>query len=297
MKLKDRTAIVTGAGGGLGRCHALLLARQGARVVVNDMNAESAERVAGEIRAGGGEAIGVVASVTDEAGVAAMVEQAMGAWGRIDILINNAGILRDKSFAKMEIADFRAVVDVHLMGAVICSKSVWEIMRKQNHGRIVMTTSSSGLYGNFGQSNYGAAKMALVGLMQTLSLEGEKYGIRVNCLAPTAATQMTDGVLSPDALAQLAPELVSPGLLALVGDAAPTRAILCAGAGHFARAHVTLTQGIYIGGTGDAADRVVARWDEIGDRAGETVPGYGFAQAEREMASSGASAASIAART
>ncbi|MDP2119045.1 MAG: SDR family NAD(P)-dependent oxidoreductase [Hoeflea sp.] len=297
MKLKDRTAIVTGAGGGLGRCHALLLARQGARVVVNDMNAESAERVAGEIKAGGGEAIGVAASVTDEAGVAAMVEQAMGAWGRIDILINNAGILRDKSFAKMEIADFRAVVDVHLMGAVICSKSVWEIMRKQNHGRIVMTTSSSGLYGNFGQSNYGAAKMALVGLMQTLSLEGEKYGIRVNCLAPTAATQMTDGVLSPDALSQLAPELVSPGLLALVGDAAPTRAILCAGAGHFARAHVTLTQGIYIGGTGEAADRVVARWNEIGDRAGEIVPGYGFAQAEREMASSGASPASIAART
>ncbi|KGF69607.1 3-hydroxyacyl-CoA dehydrogenase, partial [Hoeflea sp. BAL378] len=248
MKLKDRTAIVTGAGGGLGRCHALLLARQGARVVVNDMNAENAERVAAEIRAAGGEAIGVAASVTDEAAVAAMIDRTMAEWGRIDILINNAGILRDKSFAKMEIADFRAVVDVHLMGAVICSKAVWEIMRKQAHGRIVMTTSSSGLYGNFGQSNYGAAKMALVGLMQTLSLEGEKYGIRVNCLAPTAATQMTEGVLTPEVLAQLAPELVSPGLLALVGADAPTRAILCAGAGHFARANVTLTQGVYIGG-------------------------------------------------
>ncbi|MBC7281421.1 SDR family NAD(P)-dependent oxidoreductase [Hoeflea sp.] len=296
MKLRDRTAIVTGAGGGLGRCHALLLARLGARVVVNDMNAESAERVADEIRAGGGEAIGVAASVTDEAGVAAMVDQAMAAWGRIDILINNAGILRDKSFAKMEIADFRAVVDVHLMGAVICSKAVWEMMRKQSYGRIVMTTSSSGLYGNFGQSNYGAAKMALVGLMQTLALEGEKYGIRVNCLAPTAATQMTDGVLTAEVLAQLSPELVSPGLLALVGEEAPTRAILCAGAGHFARAHVTLTQGVQIGGGEDAATRLVAAWDQISSRTGEIVPDYGFTQAERELASSGAEAASIAAR-
>tara|TARA_R110002020_G_scaffold6352_7_gene26789 strand:+ start:9023 stop:9916 length:894 start_codon:yes stop_codon:yes gene_type:complete len=288
MKLKDRTAIVTGAGGGLGRCHALLLARQGARVVVNDMNADNAERVAAEIRAAGGEAIGIAASVTDEAAVAAMVDRTMAEWGRIDILVNNAGILRDKSFAKMEIADFRAVVDVHLMGAVICCKAVWEIMRKQGHGRIVMTTSSSGLYGNFGQSNYGAAKMALVGLMQTLSLEGEKYGIRVNCLAPTAATQMTEGVLTPEVLARLSPELVSPGLLALVEEEAPTRAILCAGAGHFARSHVTLTQGVYVGGGDEAADRVVARWDEIGDREGEIVPDYGFTQAEREMASSGA---------
>ncbi|MAY62380.1 MAG: 3-hydroxyacyl-CoA dehydrogenase [Rhizobiales bacterium] len=284
MHLKDRTAIVTGAGGGLGRSHALMLARMGAKVVVNDMHAESAERVAEEIRALGGEAIGIAASVTDEAAVAAMVGQAIEKWGRVDILVNNAGILRDKSFAKMDIADFRAVVDVHLMGAAICTKAVWEIMRAQKFGRIVMTTSSSGLYGNFGQSNYGAAKMALVGLMQTLAIEGEKYGIHVNCLAPTAATQMTEGVLSEEALAALSPELVSPGLLALVGDEAPTRAILCAGAGHFARANITLTEGVQIGGGADAADQVVAQWERIGDRAGEIVPGYGFAQAERELA-------------
>jgi NAD(P)-dependent dehydrogenase (short-subunit alcohol dehydrogenase family) len=296
MKLKDRTAIVTGAGGGLGRCHALMLASLGAKVVVNDMNAESAERVAEEIRSSGGEAIGIAASVTDEAQVAAMVDKAMATWGRIDILINNAGFLRDKSFAKMDLADFRAVVDVHLMGAVICTKAVWDIMRQQKHGRIVMTTSSSGLYGNFGQSNYGAAKMALVGLMQTLALEGEKYGIHVNCLAPTAATQMTDGVLSQEVLTQLSPELVSGGVLALVGDDAPTRAILCAGAGHFARANVTLTDGVQIGGGVDAAERVVAGWEQISDRSGEIVPNYGFTQAERELASSGATAASIAAK-
>jgi NAD(P)-dependent dehydrogenase (short-subunit alcohol dehydrogenase family) len=285
MKLRDRTAIITGAGGGLGRCHALELARHGARIVVNDLDAEAASRVACEINAEGGEAIGVASSVTDETGIAAMVERAMAEWGRIDILVNNAGILRDKSFAKMDLADFRLVVDVHLMGAVICSKAVWEIMRRQAHGRIVMTTSSSGLYGNFGQANYGAAKMALVGLMQTLALEGAKYGIRVNCLAPTAATQMTDEILPPDALEKLAPELVSPGLLALVGDEAPTRAVLCAGAGHFARANVTLTQGVWIGGGDHAADAVAASWDEIGDRSGEVVPAYGFTQAERELAS------------
>jgi NAD(P)-dependent dehydrogenase (short-subunit alcohol dehydrogenase family) len=171
------------------------------------------------------------------------------------------------------------------MGSVICTKSVWEIMRQQRHGRVVMTTSSSGLYGNFGQSNYGAAKMALVGLMQTLALEGEKYDIRVNCLAPSAATQMTGNVLSKQALTQLDPGLVSPGLLALVTENAPTRAILCAGAGHFARAYVTLTEGRYIGSDPDAGERVIARWSEIGDRVGEIVPDYGFKQVERELAS------------
>lgn len=283
MKLKDRTAIVTGAGGGLGRCHALLLARQGARVVVNDMNAENAERVAAEIRAAGGEAIGIAASVTDEAAVAAMVDRTMAEWGRIDILINNAGILRDKSFAKMTIADFRTVVDVHLMGAAICSKAVWEPMRQRGFGRIVMTTSSSGLYGNFGQANYGAAKMALVGLMQTLAIEGEKYGIRVNCLAPTAATGMTEGVLDSESLKMLAPERVSPALLSLLGDDAPTRAILCAGAGHFAVANITLTHGTYVGAADDAGEQVIERWNEIADRTDEAVPAYGFVQAEREV--------------
>src|SRR5690606_32883361 len=201
MRLEGRVAIVTRAGGGLGRPHALYLARQGARVVVNDVDQSAADAVAAEIAAASGQAIGVAASVTDEAAVAAMVERTLKTWSRIDILINNAGILRDKSFAKMDLADFRLVVDVHLMGAAICSKAVWEVMRSQNYGRIVMTTSSSGLYGNFGQANYGAAKMALVGLMQTLAIEGEKYGIKVNCLAPTAATGMTAGILPEASLA------------------------------------------------------------------------------------------------
>jgi NAD(P)-dependent dehydrogenase (short-subunit alcohol dehydrogenase family) len=287
MKLESRVAIVTGAGGGLGRSHALLLARHGARVVVNDMQEAAARRVADEISAAGGEAIAAAASVTDEAGIAAMIEGVMSTWGRVDILVNNAGILRDKTFAKMSLADFRLVIDVHLMGSVICTKAVWEIMRQQQYGRIVMTTSSSGLYGNFGQSNYGAAKMALVGFMQTLGLEGEKYNVRVNCLAPTAATQMTQGVLAEEALHRLDPSLVSPGLLALVHEQAPNRAILCAGAGHFARAHVTLTKGRYVGGGENAGERVVELWDAIGDRAEEIVPAYGFTQAERELASAG----------
>ena len=294
MMLKERVAIVTGAGGGLGRAHALLLARYGARVVVNDMNLDAASRVAEEIVAGGGQAIAIAASVTDETKVAVMVDQVMGTWQRVDILINNAGILRDKSFSKMSLEDFRLVLDVHLMGAVICCKAVWEIMRGQRYGRILMTTSSSGLYGNFGQSNYAAAKMALVGLMQTLAMEGEKYNIRVNCLAPTAATQMTQGVLSNEALAQLEPKLVSPGLLALVREDAPTRAILCAGAGHFARAYVTLTKGYQIGGDSNAGERVIEKWDLVSDPTEQIAPAYGFKQAELELASAGCEAPTMA---
>jgi NAD(P)-dependent dehydrogenase (short-subunit alcohol dehydrogenase family) len=288
MSSEGRVAIVTGAGGGLGREHARFLARKGARVVVNDLAQGAADAVAAEITAAGGTAIAFAASVTDESAVAAMVSRTISEWGRVDILINNAGILRDKSFAKMSLDDFRLVVEVHLMGAVICTRAVWDWMRDQRHGRIVLTTSSSGLYGNFGQSNYGAAKMALVGLMQTLAIEGEKYGIRVNCLAPTAATQMTQGVLSENSLKVLDPALVSPALLALVGDDAPTRAIVCAGAGHFARASVTLSRGRHIGGGDDAAERVIEQWDGISDRTGEIVPTHGFAQAELELASAGA---------
>ncbi|MDT8761009.1 SDR family NAD(P)-dependent oxidoreductase [Sphingomonas psychrotolerans] len=287
MSLAGRVAIVTGAGGGLGRTHALYLAQQGAKVVVNDLAQQAADAVAAEIVAAGGEAIAVAASVTDEAAVAAMVAEVLHQWGRIDVLVNNAGILRDKSFAKMSIADFRLVVEVHLMGAAICTRAVWDTMRAQGYGRVVMTTSSSGLYGNFGQANYGAAKMALVGLMQTLAIEGEKYGIRVNCLAPTAATQMTHGVLSDESLDLLDPALVSPGLLALVGDDAPTRAILCAGAGHFAAAHVTLTEGIQVGGLAGAGEQVAANWAAVTARDGEIVPAYGFVQAERELAAAG----------
>jgi NAD(P)-dependent dehydrogenase (short-subunit alcohol dehydrogenase family) len=297
MPLSGRVAIVTGAGGGLGREHARFLARKGARVVVNDLTQEAADRVAADIRASAGAAIGVAASVTDERAIASMVERTTAEWGRVDILVNNAGVLRDKSFAKMSLDDFRLVVDVHLMGAAICTKAVWDVMRAQNFGRIVMTTSSSGLYGNFGQANYGAAKMALVGLMQTLAIEGEKYGIRVNCLAPTAATQMTHGVLSEASLKLLDPALVSPALLALVGEDAPTRAIVCAGAGHFARASVTLSRGYYVGEGNHAGERVVALWDGISDRSGEIVPAYGFAQAERELASAGASGEVVAARS
>lgn len=287
MSVAGRVAIITGAGGGLGRCHAHYLAGHGARVVVNDLAQEAADKVAGEIKAKGGQAIALAASVTDEAAVSALVKQTLDAWGQIDILVNNAGVLRDKSFTKMSLEDFRLVMEVHLMGAVICSKAVWEIMRAQHYGRIVMTTSSSGLYGNFGQANYGAAKMALVGLMQTLAIEGEKYGVKVNCLAPTAATQMTEGVLSDASLKLLDPALVSPALLALVGEQAPTRAIVCAGAGHFARASITLSQGRHIGAGADAGEQVIDQWDAISDRTGEIVPAYGFTQAERELASAG----------
>jgi NAD(P)-dependent dehydrogenase (short-subunit alcohol dehydrogenase family) len=282
MNLQGRVAIVTGAGGGLGRAHALLLAKHGAKVVVNDIGPAAATVVV-EIEAMGGEALAAIGSVTDEAQVGAMVEEAKGRWGRIDILVNNAGILRDASFAKMSIADFRTVVDVHLMGAVICSKAVWAIMREQNYGRIVMTTSSSGLYGNFGQANYGAAKMALVGLMQTLSIEGAKNNIRVNCLAPTAATAMMEGLLPEPMKAMLVPERVSPGLVNLVADDAPTRAILCAGAGHFERAYVTLSGGTYIGDGPDAAALVSEKWDAISDRTSESVPENGAAQITIEL--------------
>jgi NAD(P)-dependent dehydrogenase (short-subunit alcohol dehydrogenase family) len=293
LNLNDRVAIVTGAGGGLGRSHALLLARHGAKIVVNDLG-EGADAVAAEIVAEGGEAIAVRGSVTDETHVADMIAQTMERWRRIDILVNNAGILRDSSFAKMSIADFRTVVDVHLMGAVICSKAVWAIMREQNYGRIVMTTSSSGLYGNFGQANYGAAKMALVGLMQTLSIEGAKNNIRVNCLAPTAATAMMEGLLPEPMKAMLVPERVSPGLVNLVADDAPTRAILCAGAGHFERAYVTLSGGTFIGDGPEAAALVSEKWDAISDRTSESVPENGAAQITIEL--TGASQALAAAQ-
>ena len=282
--LEGRIAIVTGAGSGLGRSHAKFLARQGAKLVVNDLDLTAAEAVVAEIQAEGGEAIACQGSVIDEAAVAAMVATTMERWGRIDILVNNAGILRDKSFAKMSLDDFRLVVDVHLMGAVICTKAVWEIMRAQNYGRVVMTTSSSGLFGNFGQANYGAAKMALVGLMQTLALEGQKYDIRVNCLAPTAATAMTAGILDQTSLELLAPEKVSPGLLVLTTGDAPTRTILCAGAGHFAVSNVTLTEGAFIGTGDEGGAAVIRHLDEISSRTGEMVPDYGFMQAEREVA-------------
>jgi NAD(P)-dependent dehydrogenase (short-subunit alcohol dehydrogenase family) len=216
-----------------------------------------------------------------------MVDETVAHWGRVDILVNNAGILRDRTFAKMDLADFRLVVDVHLMGSVNCTKAVWDHMRAQNHGRIVMTTSSSGLYGNFGQSNYGAAKMALVGLMQTLALEGARHNIRVNCIAPTAATRMLEGLLPEEEAGRLHPRLVSPGILVLVGDDAPTRTILCGGAGSFEAAHVTLTRGAFIGDGPDAPEAVAASWARIVERGGEFVPQAGDEQGRLELANAG----------
>jgi NAD(P)-dependent dehydrogenase (short-subunit alcohol dehydrogenase family) len=286
IDLKGQVAIVTGAGGGLGRSHALLLASHGARVVINDLGAGGAA-VAREINESGGEAYPAQGSVTDVAFVQHMVDTALATWGRVDILVNNAGILRDKSFARMTLEDFRLVVEVHLMGAAHCSKAVWEAMRTQRYGRIVMTTSSSGLYGNFGQANYAAAKMGLVGLMQTLALEGQKHGIRVNCIAPTAATQMMEGILPQEQLALLRPELVSPAVLALVSEAAPTRAIVCAGAGGFELANISLTQGIHLADAALSAETLLVQWAQVADRNGEFIPEQGFDQSRHELSKAG----------
>lgn len=279
ISFEGKVAIVTGAGNGLGRSHALELARRGAKVVVNDLGGArdgsgssltAAESVVAEIEAAGGEAMANGANVTDYQQVQDMVKTAAERWGRVDILVNNAGILRDKSFAKAPMDDFKLVVDVHLMGTVNCTKAVWEIMREQNYGRIVMTTSSSGLYGNFGQSNYGAAKTGVVGLMNTLHLEGEKYGIKVNCLSPTAATRMTEDIIpDPKALELLTPESVTAGLIALVADDAPNRFILCAGAGGFAKARIVETEGIYLSPEQQTAENVLANLDAIADEAGQ----------------------------
>ena len=299
IDFKGQVAIVTGAGNGLGRQHALALARRGAKVVVNDLggardgtgaSVSAAQAVVNEIVAAGGEAIANGASVTDFDAVQAMVKQAIDTWGRVDILVNNAGILRDKSFAKMEMNDFRLVMDVHLMGAVHCCKAVWPHMNAQKYGRIILTTSSSGLYGNFGQTNYGAAKMALVGLMQTLSIEGAKNDIRVNCLAPTAATRMTEDLMPEAVLRALQPEAVVPAMLVMASRDAPSRAILCAGAGTFEAAHVTLTQGIWLGNDESTPERLAAHLADATARSGDIVPQSGSAQGANEIGKAGAAA-------
>ena len=281
--LAQRVAIVTGAGRGLGRAHALALARNGARVLVNDLDAASAEQVCREIAQLGGETLGSTASVQDFAAVEAMVDAALRRWDRVDILVSNAGILRDRTFAKLDLADFRLVLDVHLMGAVHCAKAVWPHMKDRGYGRIVLTTSSSGLYGNFGQSAYAAAKMALVGLMQTLALEGERHGIHVNCIAPSAATQMTQDLWSPEDLAALDPRRVSPAVVALASEAAPNKRIVLAGAGSFKLAHVTMTPGIYLPDDRSSAEQLLALWERIEDRAAERVPASGFEQYRFEV--------------
>jgi NAD(P)-dependent dehydrogenase (short-subunit alcohol dehydrogenase family) len=287
-----RVAIVTGAGGGLGKQHALALAKRGAKVVVNDLggnvrgeggSVSAAQAVVDEIVMAGGEAIANGASVTDFEAVKGMVQQAMDTWGRVDILVNNAGILRDKSFSKMEVDEFRLVMEVHVMGAFHCTKAVWPIMQAQKYGRVIMTTSSSGLYGNFGQTNYGAAKMALAGMMQTLSIEGEKYNIRVNSLAPTAATRMTEGLMPEAVLKALEPQAVVPAMLVMACEDAPNRTIICAGAGSFEVANITLTQGVYLGMAEDTAEQLLAAMPQVTDRHKELVPASGSGQGSLEV--------------
>jgi len=273
IRLDGRVAIVTGAGQGLGRTHALALADYGAKLVVNDLGgpggvSANAEAVAAEIRDAGGEAIANGANVADWEQVQTMVQQTLDEWGRVDILINNAGILCDRSFLKMSMEDFRSVIDVHLIGSANCTKAVWEIMREEAYGRIVMTSSSTGLYGNFGQSNYGAAKMAMVGMMNTLHLEGAKYNIHVNCLAPAAGTAMTDGLM-PDAVFKLlSPESVSPGIVYLASEDAPSRKVLCAGGGGFAVFKGFETRGVNLAPDRVSADDVARNWEAINDEDG-----------------------------
>lgn len=280
IRFDGRVAIVTGAGAGLGRSHALGLAARGAKVVVNDLGAAAdghgsddgpAANVVEEIKAAGGEAMAHGADVSNEAQVADMVARAMDVWGRVDALINNAGILRDKTFAKMEIADFRKVVEVHLMGAAICTHAVWPHMRARNYGRIVMTSSASGLYGNFGQCNYGAAKAALTGLMNVLHHEGAKYDIRVNTLAPTAVTRMTEDLLPKDTHDLLRPETITPGALYLVSEDAPSRVILGAGGGTYAQTRIYETEGVTLTGDRNTPEAVAAQFDKITGEAGMKV--------------------------
>ncbi len=290
IRFDDRVAIVTGAGGGLGRSHALGLAARGAKVVVNDFggardgtggSSAAAEAVVAEIESAGGEAMANGADVSNREQVEAMVASALERWGRVDILVNNAGILRDKTFYKMALADFHAVLDVHLLGGVYCTKAVWTPMLDQGYGRIVMTTSSSGLYGNFGQSNYGAAKMGLAGLMSTLGMEGYKYGIRVNALAPAAATRMTEELMPPAMLELLKPEAVTAGLLALVAEEAPNRTILAAGAGTFAQVRIEETQGVYLPPERWTPEAVMQSWSAIEDPEAAVQYERGGKQTER----------------
>ena len=285
ISFEGRVAIVTGAGGGLGRAYALELARRGAKVVVNDLggsrdgtgHSDAALAVVAEIEAAGGTAMSDGGSVTDYGHMQAMVAKAKAAWGGVHILINNAGILRDKSFAKMEMEDFRAVIDVHLIGSANCTKAVWATMQEQGYGRVLMTASSTGLYGNFGQANYGAAKLGLAGFAKTLALEGARYNIKVNTIAPTAATRMTEDIFPPDLLALFKPELVAPAALFLVSEDAPTNTILGAGAGVVQAANITLTKGVKL--DEPTPEAVAANFAKIIDRDGETVPQSGAEQA------------------
>lgn len=278
IDFQGRVAIVTGAGAGLGRSHALLLAERGAKVVVNDLggavdgtggSAKAADTVVAEIKAKGGAAVANYDSVSDPASAANIVKTAMDAFGRVDILINNAGILRDKSFAKMEIADFDTVVDVHFLGSAYVTKAAWPVMQQQQYGRIVMTSSNSGLYGNFGQSNYAGAKTAVVGLMNALKQEGGKYGILVNTIAPVAATRMTEALLPPKLLPHLKPEYVSQAVAYLCSEAcSATGDIISAGAGFYAKIQIMESEGLFFGIDAKVSvDDIAANYAKITDMA------------------------------
>lgn len=274
IRFDGRVAIVTGAGQGLGRSHALQLAARGARVVVNDFgggrdgaggSTGPAQAVVDEIRAAGGQAIAHGANVCRADQVEDMVALARHTWGRVDILINNAGILRDKTFAKMTADDFDAVVAVHLTGSANCTRAVWPLMREQNYGRVLMTTSTSGVFGNFGQSNYGAAKTGVIGLMNVLHLEGQRYGIKVNALAPTAATRMTAELFDDAALQALDPQYVTPAALFLVSEHAPSRTVLLAGAGTYARLAIVESEGLSFPPADRTPENIAAHFDAIAD--------------------------------
>ncbi|PRX30659.1 NAD(P)-dependent dehydrogenase (short-subunit alcohol dehydrogenase family) [Paraburkholderia sp. BL18I3N2] len=274
IRFDGKVAIVTGAGAGLGRAHALAFAARGAKVVVNDFggardgtggSSEAALAVVEEIRQAGGTAIADGANVADYEQVQAMAKRAVSEFGRVDILVNNAGILRDKSFTKLEMADIKAVLDVHLMGAINCSKAVWDVMREQNYGRIVMTTSSSGMYGNFGQSNYGAAKMAVIGLMNALTTEGRKNNILVNTIAPVAATRMTADILPEAMLERIQPERVTPAVLFLAGENAPSKTIIAAGGGAFAAGTIVECAPVLLADDDITPEGVAARFGDIAD--------------------------------
>lgn len=294
IRFDGQVAIVTGAGNGLGRSHALALAARGAKVVVNDLggardgsggSSAAALEVVSEIEAAGGESIANGANVANFDEVQQLVQQTMDKWGRIDILVNNAGILRDRSFGNMPIEDFETVIQVHLIGAANCTKAVWPIMKEQQYGRIIMTSSSSGLYGNFGQTNYGAAKMGVVGFMNTLCMEGQKYNIKTNCLAPTANTRMTEDLIDDQRILDLmTTESVTTAVLALASQDAPNRAILCAGAGGYARAIVYETDGIYLSPEDQTPENILARWDELEDPENQEELKAGFMQTNKFVA-------------
>ena len=290
ISFDGQVVIVTGAGAGLGRSHALQFAARGAKVVVNDFggardgsggSTAAADAVVAEIEAAGGEAIANGADVSDYAAVEAMVMQTMEKWGRIDVLVANAGILRDKSFAKMEMDDFLKVINVHLIGTTNCARAVWPVMREQNYGRLVFTTSSSGMYGNFGQANYGAAKTGMIGLMNVLQIEGEKNNIHVNTLSPTAVTRMTEELFHGPAKDLLTADSISPGVLFLASKEGPKRTILCAGGGCFARTYLHETEGVILLGDDLTPEGVAREFDRISDMDGARALQGAFEQTQK----------------